>query len=249
MKNTKIPWTNHTVNLWWGCTPVSEACQNCYAAAMAKRFGKDCFGDNPREFRFWKAINEIKSLNQSAKNRGVVETVFINSMSDFFDERVLTEFRLKFWGAAQRAQNLVFLILTKRAEVMANHFAIWNVIPHNVRFGITAENQARLDERMKALERFDGRVFLSCEPLLDEIDITPYADRIDWVICGGESGSKAREFKHLWVMSLFNQCKGRIPFFFKQAGANSNMCPECIGEWEQVRRYPAWHSNYGKATK
>lgn len=249
MKNTKIEWTHHTVNLWIGCSKVSEACENCYAEAWAKRFHKDCFGRNPRMFRFDKAVAEIEKLNRSAQKRGVVETVFINSMSDFFDGRVLTEFRLMFWESARRANNLVFLILTKRASVAWHHFLQWTAdIPDNVQFGITAENQRRLDERMKALKSFKGKVFLSCEPLLESIDITPYADRIDWVICGGESGSGSRMFTHLSAMSLFNQCKGRIPFFFKQAGKNNNMCPECIGEWEQIRRYPAWHPS-GKATK
>lgn len=31
MQNSKIEWTNHTANLWWGCTEVHEGCDNCYA--------------------------------------------------------------------------------------------------------------------------------------------------------------------------------------------------------------------------
>lgn len=249
MKNTKIPWTDHTVNLWWGCSPVSEACQNCYAAAMAKRFGKDCFGDKPRWDKRESAYAEAKRLNRSAERRGVHEVVFINSMSDFFDDKVPFQWRWEFYPFADSCKNLDFLLLTKRPwEIgLSDAEAICDI--ENIHLGITAENQRRLDERMWVLEDFKGQIFLSCEPLLEAIDITPYKDRIDWVICGGESGSKAREFKHLWVMSLFNQCKGRIPFFFKQAGANSNMCPECIGEWEQVRRYPEWHPNHRRATK
>lgn len=42
---------------------------------------------------------------------------------------------------------------------------------------------------------------------------------IDWVICGGESGQKARPLNPLWVKSLQEQCaKGDVPFFFKQWG-------------------------------
>lgn len=32
MKNSKIEWTDHTWNGWIGCTRVSPACDNCYAA-------------------------------------------------------------------------------------------------------------------------------------------------------------------------------------------------------------------------
>lgn len=42
---------------------------------------------------------------------------------------------------------------------------------------------------------------------------------IDWIICGGESGQKARPLNPLWVKSLQEQCaKGDVPFFFKQWG-------------------------------
>ena len=34
---TKIEWTEKTWNPVTGCTKVSEACQNCYAAVMANR--------------------------------------------------------------------------------------------------------------------------------------------------------------------------------------------------------------------
>ena len=31
-ENTKIEWCDHTFNPWIGCTKVSPACDNCYAA-------------------------------------------------------------------------------------------------------------------------------------------------------------------------------------------------------------------------
>lgn len=42
---------------------------------------------------------------------------------------------------------------------------------------------------------------------------------IDWVICGGESGSKARPFDLAWARSLRDQCAAAgVPFFMKQVG-------------------------------
>jgi hypothetical protein len=38
-ENSKIAWTDHTFNPWWGCTKVSEACKHCYAEGAAARFG------------------------------------------------------------------------------------------------------------------------------------------------------------------------------------------------------------------
>lgn len=43
--------------------------------------------------------------------------------------------------------------------------------------------------------------------------------KLDWVICGGESGGKARPMHPEWTRSLRDQCEiAQIPFFFKQWG-------------------------------
>jgi protein gp37 len=44
-------------------------------------------------------------------------------------------------------------------------------------------------------------------------------EKLNWVICGGESGPGARPMHPEWVRSLRDQCKeARVPFFFKQWG-------------------------------
>ena len=251
MKDTKIEWCHHTVNFWWGCSKVSEACQNCYAERNTKRFKKDCFGDSPRWLRLEAAFREIRSLNESAKSRGIIESVFINSMSDFFDERVLAEVRLMCWEHIRQASNLVFLVLTKRADVMANHLERWYNIPENVHFGITAENQTRLDERMKLLQNEkQRRFFISAEPLLGSLDISRYADDINWVICGGENApiSKCRMFTVWEATELRMQCKlYNIPFFFKQLGRKWEMIdsPERDRPTLTVKQFPEWHPKGG----
>ena len=249
MKNTKIEWCDHTVNFWWGCSEVSEACQNCYARAIAKRFKVDCWGDKPRHFRFEKATEEVCKLNASAYRRGVVEMVFVNSMSDFFDGDVSDGIRFPLWQLFEKCENLRFMILTKRADVFRNHFENYKTeIPPNVYFGITTENQERLEERMSALVRLDVKVFLSCEPLLDWIIITPsYAEKIDWVIVGGErcAPSRARPFEGWRARKLLFDCRALgIPFFFKQHGTNWTEFDEDEYTFT-VREYPAWHSKGG----
>jgi len=47
--------------------------------------------------------------------------------------------------------------------------------------------------------------------------------RIDWVICGGESGPNARPMHPDWARSLRDQCQAAgVPFFFKQWGEWQN---------------------------
>lgn len=52
--DSKIEWTHHTANLWWGCTNVHEGCDNCYAEAWANRYGVKWGNDAPRK--------EVKSV-------------------------------------------------------------------------------------------------------------------------------------------------------------------------------------------
>ncbi|MEO0796283.1 MAG: phage Gp37/Gp68 family protein [Verrucomicrobiota bacterium] len=104
--------------------------------------------------------------------------------------------------------------------------------PHNVWIGTSVEDQIRADQRIPALLKIPAKVrFLSCEPLLGEVDINHYLDNapldggyfgrslLDWVIVGGESGPNARPMHPDWARSLRDQCQeAGVPFFFKQWG-------------------------------
>lgn len=43
-KASKIEWTHHTFNAWWGCSKVAEGCAHCYAEAFSKRTGRAQWG-------------------------------------------------------------------------------------------------------------------------------------------------------------------------------------------------------------
>lgn len=106
--------------------------------------------------------------------------------------------------------------------------------PKNVRLGVSVENQEQADKRIPLLLQIPAKVrFLSMEPLLGPVDIfnqttgdleyysgNPYnPGSIDWVIVGGESGSKKRKFELSWAYDLRDQCKNAhdgVPFFMKQ---------------------------------
>lgn len=48
-KNSKIGWTHHTTNSWWGCVKVSDECSNCYACEIAEFRQHDVWeNDKPR---------------------------------------------------------------------------------------------------------------------------------------------------------------------------------------------------------
>ncbi len=64
----------------------------------------------------------------------------------------------------------------------------------------------------------------------------PDRSRIDWCICGGESGPHYREMNLDWARSIRDQCvAANVPFFFKQQSAyRSETNPTLDGvEWHQ----------------
>jgi len=98
----------------------------------------------------------------------------------------------------------------------------------NIWLGTSVENEETANERIPLLRKVPATVrFLSIEPQLSAIDLTGLLDGIHWVICGGESGAKARSFDISWARSLRDQCAAAgVAFFMKQFGEKPT------GEWK-----------------
>lgn len=128
---------------------------------------------------------------------------------------------LRIWEAALRLFN--HGIASDYQHEDAFGAGMWHVLPlPNVWLGVSVEDQKAADERIPLLLDTPAAVrFLSCEPLLESVDISKVegANRLDWVICGGESGHGARPIEIGWVKYLIHLCGfAGIPFFFKQWG-------------------------------
>jgi protein gp37 len=141
------------------------------------------------------------------------------------------EYEADLGGYAVGERNIVV-----RMEVLRD----WQWPLSNVQLGTSVENQAAADERIPHLLRCPAALrFLSCEPLLGAVTIDSefltgehapedwggvmaeaLGPRIDWIICGGESGPGARPCDVTWIRSLVAQCKSAaVPCFVKQIGA------------------------------
>jgi len=164
--------------------------------------------------------------NEDARNARRRERVFCASMADVFERRAeLNPQRARLWELIERTPHLDWLLLTKRPQNVENMVPWENDWPANVWLGTTVENQELAEKRLPFLLKNHAAIrFLSCEPLLGPIDLSPWfrsADLhpIDWVIAGGESGPRSRPMHPDWAESLLKQCRrARVPFHFKQWG-------------------------------
>lgn len=124
-KDSKIEWTHHTFNPWWGCVEVSPACAFCYAKAFAKRLGYDIWGSEKlRRFFPDSHWHEPLKWDGAAKESGERHRVFSGSMCDIFehysgpDAETLKLTREQLFALIGLTPNLQWLLLTKRPENM-----------------------------------------------------------------------------------------------------------------------------------
>lgn len=196
-----------------GCTKVSPGCKHCYAETMARRL---VAMGSPRYRDGFKLTIQEDLIDLPRKWRAP-RTIFVNSMSDLFHERVPTEYIARVFETMADCPQHTFQVLTKRAERLFEISARLRWAP-NVWMGVSVENET-YTSRIKYLQRVPAHVrFLSIEPMLGPIESLPLTG-IHWVIVGGESGRGARALEREWVVSVFRQCRvAKVPFFFKQWG-------------------------------
>jgi protein gp37 len=142
-------------------------------------------------------------------------------MADVFEWKPgLSPWRDRLWGLINDTPSLDWLLLTKRPHLVTR-LAPWDRDwPTNVWLGTTVENQKFAGKRIDELLKVPAHVrFLSCEPLLGPLDLSPWIRDLNWVIAGGESGPHSRQSQPGWFRSLRDQCKdAKVGFHFKQWG-------------------------------
>jgi protein gp37 len=122
----------------------------------------------------------------------------------------------------------------------------------NVHLGVSAGRQETAEEKVPALLRLPAAVrWVSAEPLLGEVDFTKLAladglvlnalrgvtthpphgsitvgPRLDWIVPGGESGSRPRWCDLAWIRRIVKQgAIAGVPVFVKQLGGNPIFYP------------------------
>lgn len=244
---TKIEWTEKTWNPISGCTKVSAGCAHCYAADVAKRF----WGDRPfsavqfhperilqplrRKKSTMYFVNSMSDLFHDAVDEDQLDQIFaVMALTPHHTYQVLTKRpgrMLEYFGDKDLlnrwARSAVDLDVWEDIGVLSAWTAIASDYPPpNVWMGVSVENQKTANERIPLLLETPAAVrFLSCEPLLEHVDLNPHVggNCFDWVIVGGESGHKARPFSVDWARSIVAQCRdANVPVFVKQLGGNAD---------------------------
>jgi protein gp37 len=239
---TQICWTNETWNPVTGCTPVSEACHNCYAAALHNRRHKAYLEGKKVPVQYARPFEELQFLEKRLEypyRWRKPRMIFVNSMGDLFHEHVPDDFVNRVFRVMTECSHHIFQVLTKRPERAARWPGPW---PLNVWLGTTVETARHLDRLDHLRASGASTRFVSFEPLLGPLG-DPDLSGIHWAIVGGETGSGRRPFEDAWARELRDRCVAAgVAFFFKQhAGTAPRTAPWLVEEdgsrWEW-KQYP-----------
>lgn len=119
---TKIEWAEESWNFVTGCSPVSEACQNCYARRMANRLRGRYGYPHDDQFKVTFHPDKIGLPSKWRKSR----RIFPVSMGDIFHKDVSDGLIMwAFWVMAHNPQH-TYMLLTKRPERMLDWFTKWS---------------------------------------------------------------------------------------------------------------------------
>lgn len=182
-------------------------------------------------------------MANSSQNIYIVLTKRPQRMKEFFDW--LFSNAAKYYARGYRTVpydddriNVLIMNIASEYGINLDFMRQWPLF--NVWIGVTAENQARADERIPILLQIPAAArFVSVEPMLGPVDLSLsdgvdlsmsvgtglkpgksyLINSLDWVICGGETGPGARPMNPDWVRSLRDQCQASgTKFFFKSWG-------------------------------
>ena len=220
-----IEWTEATWNPIAGCTILSPGCTNCYAQRLAARLqamGSSKYQGTTRKSgrrHIWTGHLNVDraALDAPLRWRRPLR-IFVNSMSDLFQDAVPDEVIGSLWSVMKEAHWHTYQILTKRPDRMLEVVSRFDDPLSNVWLGTSVENAAYLS-RIDVLRAVPAHIrFVSFEPLLGPVEPVDLSD-IHWAIVGGESGPGARPIDQQWVEGIREACHDqRVAFFFKQWG-------------------------------
>ncbi len=236
-----------TVNAFRGCSHASRGCDNCWAERFAWRLAnnpktqvyyKGLVTETGWTGKTWHETHWDAGLPSKPKK------ILFNAMGDLFHEANKPGDIQDCLQTISLATIHTFIIPTKRPGVALYHLQAFKWKLDNVVLLGSVEDQPSADERLPYIVQcrpFVKAVGASIEPLVGGVSLAKFAPflgyreflgrlkdngdvstdelRLDWVICGGETGPGARPMHADWARSLRDKCKASgVPFFFKQWG-------------------------------
>lgn len=229
--NDNIEWAMWSWNPVTGCL---HGCDYCYARDIAERFYPQKFAPSFIPERLTMPANTDMPRPRHKDDFGY-KGVFVCSMADLFGKWVPEEWIRAVLDVVSDNPQWNFLMLTKFPIRMAEFD-----YPDNVWLGTTADRQWAVERAEKGFTKikesgFNGICWLSCEPMLENLNFTSL-NMFDWLVMGGATKStKTSEYLPPMrdILNLIVQADlHNVPVYMK-----TNLIPG-MNETQRLREYP-----------
>lgn len=206
-------------NPWHGCIKKSEGCDNCYMYFLDRMRDMDGSKIYRTKTGFSYPIQKDRKGNYKIQSG---EMIRVCMTSDFFLAEA-DEWRDEAWELMRIRSDVIFFLLTKRPERVAEHLPKdWGDGWDNIFFNVTAENQRRADERIPILLDLPFKhKGVMCAPFIGQVSMRKYLEtgQIEQVLCDGENYDGARPCHFDWVKLLRQECvDNNVTFVFFGTG-------------------------------
>ncbi len=206
-------------NPWHGCRKYSEGCDHCYLYYLDRAHGKDGGEIYKVKTNFNLPLKKDRQGNFKVPSGASLR---VSMTSDFFLEEA-DAWRDEAWNMMRLRPDVHFWLLTKRAHRIRACLP-WDWLNgwDNVSLNVTAENQARADERLPVLLEIPAKhKGVMVAPFLGAVDLTRYlaSGQLETVFADGENYDGKRPLHYEWVKHLYDQCvQFGVPFSFFGTG-------------------------------
>lgn len=231
------------------CVKCSPGCKFCYAETVNNRFFHDTHVDYKKLLKYPELeLREdiVDGWKNKKKRRRIFVSSMTDVFGEFVSTKMI---RYILDGMIEADQHIFLLLTKRSVRmkaVISDYCRSRGIdrLPMHIYCMVSVENQEYANERIFDLctTQCSSRA-LSIEPLLGGVELTdlvhggvmwnclngvfdlpeiPHPNilgAIDWVIVGGESGTKARPMNPNWVRTIKYECANHnVPFLFKQWG-------------------------------
>lgn len=194
---TGIEWCDSTANLWRGCSKVSPGCDHCYAETLfgteGARFRNTTWGPKGERIYIKAGWADIRKFQRAAARNGGIDPVlgrkrriFVNSVSDLFDNHKSIVWRDDFWRLVLECPDLIFILVTKRPINIKSMVPLFfPQIAARIAILVSVESQEYANLRLWHLAQSLAwiapplAVGVSYEPALEFVDFTKITIKLD----------------------------------------------------------------------
>jgi protein gp37 len=168
---------------------------------------------------------------------GLARCIFVSDMGDALSKTIDFDFLEREVirnVVSQNGSRHIWMWLTKRPERMAE-FSRYLLNEKNTKWPQNLWAMTSVTKQSTAVSRIphlfdvgDETTIrgLSVEPLWEKVTLSPWINKLDWVIVGGESGDgeDRKLMNPEWARELLGECTAaRVPFFLKQMGGSTSV--------------------------